>query len=495
MPDPDGGAEIELKFRVPAARLPALERALATKTAERVALRATYHDTTDGALAAAQMVLRVRFEGDRWVQALKGRGDGLMQRLEHEVPLPAAAAAPAPDPALHAGTPAGRALAGLLQGRPLQPVHGTDILRLKRVLHHRGARIEAALDRGELLAGERRAPVCELELELLSGPVAALLDLATRWAPRFGLVLDPATKSERAQWLRAGLAAPPVARAEAAALPPAGAGLAAARAAMLAAALAQALPNAAALAAGQGGPEHLHQLRVALRRLRSVLRALGPEDAGRDEALARLFGAFGGRRDQDVLPQTLAPARAAAAAAGLPAPADPPPPAALDPAPLLNAPQTTALWLGLLALTQPEAGDGGPWLPAVCDRLHRWRRAARRQAVDWTALDDTARHGLRKRIKRLRYLLELALPVLPPRRAARELAALRRLQEALGHWNDLLLARAALPAPADPAAAFVAGWLAREAVAADRDCAEAAAAWCTARSGLQLKPAGRRKPR
>lgn len=474
--------EIELKFQVPAARLPALERALATKTAERVALRAVYYDTADARLEAAQMVLRVRSEGGRWVQALKGRGDGLMQRLEDEVVLPDAADPPRPDPARHDGTAAGRALLELLGDAPLQPVHGTDIRRLRRVLREGGTRIEVALDVGEVLAGDRRAPVCELELEWVSGPLTGLLDLADRWVQRFGLVLDPTTKSERAQWLRQGLDAPPVVRAQDLPLA-ADTDLAAARAAMVAAALAQALPNAAALAAGTGGPDHVHQLRVALRRLRSVLRALGPDDEARDAALAGLFAALGGRRDLDVLAQTLAPAWAAAAAAGL----APPPAAAPTPAddlgPVLRSATTTRLWLALLALTLPTGVTEGPWGPPLRDRIRRWRRAARRQAASWATLDDVGRHALRKRLKRLRYLTEFAQAVLPARRTRAELARLRPLQEALGHWNDLVVARAALAPDVDttPARAFAAGWLVREAQAADAACAEAAAAFSAGR--------------
>ena len=117
MPAPDTGLEIELKCQVPPEKRAALTRALATRTAERVDLRARYFDTPDGRLAAAQLALRLRREGEVWVQTLKGRGDGLMQRLEDEVPRDAEDGDPPPlDIGLHRGTAAGQALLAALAG-------------------------------------------------------------------------------------------------------------------------------------------------------------------------------------------------------------------------------------------------------------------------------------------------------------------------------------------------------------------------------------------
>ena len=112
--------EIELKFQVPAARREALGRAVATATARRIALRARYFDTADRRLGRAGLALRVRKEGRRWVQTLKGAGDGIWQRLEHEVPLRVAPGVmPLADPALHDGTAAGDALRQALGDGPV----------------------------------------------------------------------------------------------------------------------------------------------------------------------------------------------------------------------------------------------------------------------------------------------------------------------------------------------------------------------------------------
>jgi inorganic triphosphatase YgiF len=503
----DAATEVELKFQLAPGRRAAVERALATRTAERVHLRARYFDTDDGRLAAAQLALRLRQEGDRWVQTLKGRGDGLMQRLEDEVPLPAAGgtdAEPVPtlEPSRHDGTHAGRALQAALAGGPApRMVYGTDIRRLKRVLRLGGARIEVALDVGELIAGDARAAVCELEFELLDGPPQALFDLAGRWAARFGLVLDVTTKAERGQRLARGDRLAPVARAEEAALDPRWP-LSQARARLVGASLAQALPNASALVGDAGGPDHLHQLRVGLRRLRTMLRAFGPADAARDETLSALFAALGSTRDADVLALTLAPAWQAAGAAGLAPPPPAPVPGADAALAALRAPTTAALWLQLLALaTLPRhdaAADDAPWSDAAVAAVARWRRPLRRGLRQWQGLDDERHHRLRKRLKRLRYLLDASAGLWPAKALAAELDALRPLQDAIGHWNDLVVARRHLAdrlADADsadrPALHFAAGWLAAQAQAADRGCVKAVKRW---RRLPALKPKPMPKP-
>lgn len=256
--------EIELKFQVPAASRAALMQAVATARVQRTRLRAEYADTPDRRLAAAGMVLRLRLEGPQWVQTLKGRGDGLLQRLEHEVPLPPQRGVPQLDPARHNGTPAGAALQAALTGAsPLQPLYRTDIQRLHRRLRHAGATIEIAYDRGRILAGGKAVRVDEIEFELVHGPAAALLTLAARWAARFGLWWDVRTKSERGQRLALGLARVPPVRHTLPVVPARGP----ARRAALAAGLAQAMPNAAELASGQGSEDHRQSLQEALRQM------------------------------------------------------------------------------------------------------------------------------------------------------------------------------------------------------------------------------------
>jgi inorganic triphosphatase YgiF len=285
--------ETELKFQVPTGRGAGLRRELATASARSTRLQAVYTETPDLSLAAAGLALRLRKEGRVWVQTLKGRGDGLLNRLEHEVRLPPQRGLPELDVSLHAGTAVGARLgAALANGQAphapqaLQPLYRTDIQRLHRRVRFEGAVIEIAFDKGWLLAGpaqaERRLAVNEIEFELVSGPPAALPALALRWVAHHGLWWDSRTKSERGMRLALGIkqvpATPAPLRGRSAATQEWRHGLMQS--------LAWLLPNAAEIGSGLDAPEHSRELRLALRRLCSALQASGALVPHADQALA-----------------------------------------------------------------------------------------------------------------------------------------------------------------------------------------------------------------
>ena len=468
--------ETELKFQIPATSRQAVLKALDTRTAVTTHLQAVYADTPARDLAAAGLALRLRKEGRVWKQTLKGRGDGLMHRLEHEVLLPVQAGVPALDVQRHAGTPVGDTLLALLQplgdAALLQPIYRTDIRRLHRRVRHGGALIELAYDRGHIIAGQRRVQVDEIEFELVRGPSSALVDLAGRWSRRFGLWWDVRTKSERGYRLALGIDQLPAVKALPSSLP-AGTGPEEALGRMLTTALSQALPNAAEITSGTATPEHLHQLRVALRRLRTALRVFAAWAPDAPTALAleadwrEPFGLLGAARDTDVIAQTLLPALAAAGAPALP-PA--PPTQAVSPDDVVRGAAFNSLLLRTLALcaAQPSA-LASPGAPAKAQSKSHARaavqplwRQVRRAAPAFAQAREEDQHRLRKRIKRLRYALEAVQPLLKRKSGEAFLRALRRALGALGELNDLQVADALYRQRvlAEPQAWFAVGYLA-----------------------------------
>ena len=491
-----GSHEIELKFQVPPGSVAALRRAVGTATARTTPLQAVYADSADARLAAAGLALRLRREGDAWVQTLKGRGDGLLQRLEHEVPLPAGAGEPRLDPDRHAGTAAGAALQAALRGAELLPQYRTDIRRLHRVLRRSGSHIEIAFDEGRIVAGEASLAVCEIEFELKRGSVEVLLQVAADWVRRHGLWLDVRTKSERGFRLARKLDQVAAVRAEQGPVVSGGQRHEVFRSALMAS-LAQALPNAAEIAAGTARPEHLHQLRVALRRLRTVLRLLADwgADAARASALEAawqgVFAELGGARDTDAVEAAFgarlrATMQALSLPPALPATTDTEAATAADPGARLRDPCFTLQVLATLQLAHappaPLQPGEAPLRECAAEVLQQAWRAAVRDARHFERAGVEARHRLRKRLKRLRYAAEFLLPVFAPARGERTLKPLRAALEALGGWHDLQVAQThcAKRAGTDPQAAFVLGWLAAQGPAQDRRCAKALRRWVDA---------------
>ncbi|WP_374438578.1 CHAD domain-containing protein [Inhella sp.] len=459
--------EIELRFHVPADQLLAVRRWLdARRPAERLPLAAIYFDTAERSLARAGIGLRLRQEGPQWVQTCKGPAEDGITRLEHNAA--AGTTEPQLDLSRHAGHPLGERLAAL--GRlDLRPVFETRIERAQRASRVPGAQLELALDVGELRAGEARLPVHELELELAGGDVNALLAYAHGLVTRLPLSLDLRSKAERGESLARGLRQSPPRKAKPLALRKDMTAAAALRAVLLSA-FDQVAANASQIGSGDWTDEHLHQLRVGLRRLKSGLRlfrGLGPTarhpawPAFEAQATA-LLKALGPLRDAALQPAQRWPALAQALAEqglSLPEPA-PGPARAAEVLALLRAPQTQQFlleWLGWMHWLDQQPADAAPW--PLRARLRRWRQRFQRQAQGFAALDAEARHALRLRLKRLRYGLELAAGLYKPQALARRLKTLAAVQERLGELCDLKLALAGPLAPGDPAKALARGWL------------------------------------
>jgi inorganic triphosphatase YgiF len=134
-------------------------------------------------------------------------------------------------------------------------------------------RIEAAIDEGEIRTADGRGvePICELELELKCGDHAALFDVALQLLEIAPVRIEARSKAERGYRLL-GAAGPPRAAAPVT-LDPA-MSVEAALQGLGRHCLTHMLRNEPVMLAGE--PEGVHQMRVAVRRLRSVLSALKP---------------------------------------------------------------------------------------------------------------------------------------------------------------------------------------------------------------------------
>jgi triphosphatase len=195
--------ETELKLRLAPENWPALVAAPLVRDkvqpgSERLLqLVSTYYDTKNWDLRRAGMAYRVRQTGTAAFEATvkMDKGvvrDGLSERKEITVPLTSA------QPVVRAFTAAGLDLTGLVKEASLQPLFTVTVARQVKLLQlDRETVAELALDRGEVRAGQKAAPIAELELELKSGSLKTLLTYAIALAEQFKLGAGLQSKYEQ----------------------------------------------------------------------------------------------------------------------------------------------------------------------------------------------------------------------------------------------------------------------------------------------------------
>jgi len=162
-----------------------------------------YFETAESQLRRWDMGLRIRGFDDRYEMTLKAAGQtlgGLHQRPEYNVEIEK------PELALERLPaeiwPEGCDLTALQQ--QLNPLFSTNFVREKWVVTYKGSEIEVALDQGEVCAGALSEPLCEIELELVSGERDDLLAFASELADLGGLRLGSLSKAARGYALARG---------------------------------------------------------------------------------------------------------------------------------------------------------------------------------------------------------------------------------------------------------------------------------------------------
>ncbi len=424
-------------------------------------LRAIYFDTPDLQLARAGVELRVRRQGRQNIQAVKARGAyaaGLVQRDELEVPVPEALphAVPVPERIADAAL---RRLVEQAVAEGLAPIFETDIRRWERSITYGGGRMTLCLDRGAVRVGEKQSPLCELEIELVDGPVGLVFDLAQELLTHVPLRVAHGGKSKRGYDLLLDRQPRPE-KAEKPAL---------SRQMMLEDVLAlsvrsclkQILANEVIVCQGDD-PEGVHQMRVGLRRLRSLFTVFTPVlPAAQTEhfkaELKWLAGELGTARDYDVFrDEIVRPVQArfstAPGMAGLLKDADLVGAQAYERARAAIADRRYTRLLLDLSRWIAEAGwreqnltETGAQLfaPArdFADALLEQRgRKLRKNGKRLLAGPPADRHLLRIHVKKMRYAAEFFSELYPRKKTGPYLKRLAALQEVLGHMNDVAVA-------------------------------------------------------
>jgi inorganic triphosphatase YgiF len=444
--------EIELKLELDSEKVTKLQRFLrkSLKRGQAQALDSVYFDTAEQHLRKAGFSLRIRHIGKRRIQTLKAAGEataGLFTRPEWERDIKSNVPVLDRESAFLEDFVPESTLADL------RPVFRTVVYRYLFEAIDRDNFIEVSFDQGEIRAGRRKQPLCEVEIELKRGNPALLFKLAQEIDAVVPVRLGVLSKAERGYNL-----------AHSAKVQAIKAGPVLLMTQMTSAKALQAIAQSCirhfrlneTILSRHDDAGALHQTRVALRRLRSVItlfRKMLTDE--RYEALRTdikwMATALGMARNIDVLiaglesrpvPKALLAARRHAYAQAR---------ASLDSPRWRKLMLELAEWLSI-----------GPWLThpknrSRCNRpiaqsavriLERSLRRFERRGRGLVHLDDHARHRVRIEAKKLRYAAEFFETLFPSRDAKQRRKAFGRAIEALldslGDLNDLTVVPALL---------------------------------------------------
>lgn len=481
--------EIEIKFRTDAAGLARLMDAPLLKTASDLKtenLKATYFDTPSHALRKKGVILRIRKSGDDvpvlGMKAPGAVGDGPFHRKEVEVNSPSLK----PNLALFDKTTE-KFLTRIIRGQPLAAKFKMEFKRQSGFVTSDGSVIEIAVDQGHMSCGKLLVPLAEVELELVSGNKLDLLDLAIKLAEDFSLRLDFVSKAEKG--FRALLEEKP---APVKAAPIRSNSLTTfdgAVKSIISNTLAHFVANWACLRETDE-PESIHQMRIALRRMRcglSIFKRAFPNTgfgALRDDA-GRLASAFGPMRNADAI--RISVLQGPMASADFPENSDTLRSvmekrriaAHASAHSEIESLAVTSFVLnvqGLLAHSDWREGAkpkmrARKFFRTELNRL-RVRVLKRAKAV---AASDQARHKLRIALKNLRYGVDFFDLFGNGKRRQAYKKRMSALQDFLGARNDIVVAKTYLKElreetgpEVEQVLEYIRGWHARDATAADK---------------------------
>jgi len=476
--------EIELKFQIPAESKVPLEKFIKSKGGMLKRLRAKYFDTDDRLLARSNIALRLRKEGHVWYQTLKVAPQAAaVIRHEDTVRLVTPpGTAPVMDTSRHSSSDQWTKIDKLLRhdaAHELKTLYETDLKRLSVDLRTRRGLINYAIDTGSISTIEKeidplltalghtveplKLPVTEIELELVSGSNMALIEAGTRLVRDYGVWLDVRTKSMRGDSLAKAKLIMAPAKAQSVKISD-GLSLEEFFETVRKECVRHALVNASQLASEEGYlAEHIHQLRVALRRLRTALKLFSRvhnfEVQTWSDQAKFLAAQLGKNRDIDAMSESIwpelrkinAPLVEFSGQEGI-----------QSPALIIREGKIQTWFLELIGrdLQSPEKNTQSHW-SAILPVIIKWQKKCAKRAKNFSSLTVEERHELRKKMKRLRYSLEFIEGECKSAKFRHFSKVLARAQNELGTYNDLQVALENYRAIVthDPAAWFAVGWL------------------------------------
>lgn len=440
--------EVELKFQLPESKKKSVRNALNKKKAQQIRLQAKYYDTPDRLLAQHGIAIRLRQEGDTWVQTFKASGKSQLHRMEEEVNLGRVEHEPELDLNYFQDNTQVMGLIKNILGSSadtLQLQFQTDVLRTYHVFHYQNSKIECCLDEGEIRSSNHKTKICEIEFELKQGSVQDLIEMSYSWLTQYQLWLDVRSKAERGNLLVLNIAASSATKAKPLFLtekmhPEQ------ALQQMVANCLDQILPNIAVIMDNVASAEHIHQTRIGLRRLRTALKHFGhwsdQTQAHWGDELTQHFNTLALSRDRDAVRSDIIPfiEQASEFELDFSFPNGPD----TDLAKYFQQANLNKLILELLAFSLQQNNEQKKrksiLKTKVNKTLDQLSQKILTEANEFLFLKLEERHRVRKRIKQLRYCIDFVRSLYDDEAVKKCLRKLQPIQDELGLYQDLFIA-------------------------------------------------------
>ncbi len=458
--------EIELKFLIPKAKLKELVRQTKIKSSQEIPMSAHYYDTADQQLANAGIGLRIRKEGDSWVQTIKAGGDGIATRLEHNelldndlVQVMLDADTLMPDLTLYEDTSIAPILAHFKLKKltkNLSRRYITDVKRTTRLVVNTSDdtdknssenKVEVAYDYGQIIHGNDKnqcQPIQEIEFELVSGELEFLFTTAKTWCKRHKLYLSTVTKAERGGLLIKNEAHSPAVSANLCQLTM---DQDISRSNFVRVTvhncLLQILPNSSAIVAGSQDNEHTIQLHIGISRLYVALQAfkkfsdqINPEWQPILQQTATLLNDFSERLH---LVDHVQPKLVRQGAPNVDWTTDLKP-IKIAPIDAIQANDFQLTLIELIEFTMSDSSSESQGDKLAIDKLSRILSKHHAQVLgsDSNQLDDNSQHQWYQQLTNLRYLNEFAAPLYSKKESKRWLKHLTKAQKTLGQYSDTI---------------------------------------------------------
>lgn len=461
--------EIELKFQIPENKRESILKALQRKSVQHTQIQNLYFDNKKFDLFQHAVLLKQRLENDQWLQILKTVSHHSTAQFEIKELLSSNENKILVEHDLknkRIPKDIQKLIANIAD--QLQIQFTTQSERSSTLFNFQNSQIIVELDRGLMQVNQDQFEIYELRFKLKQGTIQDLISFILPRVKRYALWLDTRSHIQQGFQYAQNLQETP-AQLQIPLHLNKNDSTEQALKKVIHHCLQHLLPNSTAIASQQFNSEHVHQARVAIRRLRSALKTFSNWSQHIDltwqNELTNLFRKLGTSRDLSMFYEELLPQLDALNA----------PKIQLERLPqhenhklsdAFKSLNFASLVLSLIQFVyQDNHGQTSKSVEkSIHKKLQQLHQSIQSDAENYLNLDIETQHRTRKRLKRLRYSIEFISSLYDQSSIKTYLKALKPAQDSLGKYNDLIVAENLLKpyVMTQPEVWFALGWIAAE---------------------------------